>query len=66
MPRKDDLLAAKKALEDHLEVLKVTIEFEKYSESCRALRALQDECNNALRIAGSLSLEAYLHNDKRR
>lgn len=60
-----DLVAAKKLLDIHMAKLEKAIVVENYAEACSALRATQDECNNAISVAASLSLGAHLQHQRR-
>lgn len=64
--KQNDLVATTQLVQEYNEKLKEAIQLENYAEACSTLRAIQDECNYALRVAACLSLESHLHNDQRR
>lgn len=55
---KDDLIAAKKRLDIHNSKLTKAIESENFAEACSAIRAIEDECEHASRIAATLSFKS--------
>jgi hypothetical protein len=63
--KKEDLSAAMNLMNIHLAKLSKAVESESYPDACSALRAIQDECNNASRVAGNLSLRSHLDNQRR-
>lgn len=63
--QKQDLSAAMNLMNIHMAKLTKAVEANRYPEACSALRALQDECNNASKVAATLSLSSHL-NDQRR
>ncbi|OZY84849.1 hypothetical protein CBP51_16950 [Cellvibrio mixtus] len=63
--QKQDLSAAMNLMNIHMAKLTKAVESNSYPEACSALRAIQDECNNASKVAATLSLSSHL-NDQRR
>jgi len=66
--KKADLQASINLMNIHLAKLNKAIDGddENYPEACSAIRAIQDECANASRVAATLSLSAHLHSNQRR
>lgn len=60
-----DLSAAMNLMQIHMAKLTKAVETNRYPEACSALRAMQDEVNNASKVAATLSLSSHL-NDQRR
>ena len=56
--QKVDLVAAQHLLTIHTAKLTKAIEVENFAEACTAIRAIEDECANASRIAATLSYKA--------
>lgn len=63
--KKADLEASANLLNIHVAKLQKALEKNNFAEACSSIRAMQDECSNASRVAGTLSTSAYL-NDQRR
>lgn len=63
--QKQDLSAAMNLISIHMAKLSKAVESESYPDACSALRAIQDECNNASKVAGNLSLRSHLDNQRR-
>lgn len=63
--KKADLEAAANVLSIQLAKLNKALAAEDYPAACSSIRALQSECDNASRVAVTLSTSAYL-NDQRR
>lgn len=63
--QKNDLQSAMKLINIHMTRLSKAVESNSYPAACSALRAMQDECKNASKVAATLSLNSHL-NDKRR
>lgn len=64
--QKQDLSAAMNLMSIHMAKLSKAVDSSNYPDACSALRAMQDECVNASRVAGTLSLSAHLNNNQRR
>lgn len=60
-----DLVAAKKLLEIHMTKLEKAVQFNSYPDACSALRAMQEECSNASKVAVALSLNSHLTDQQR-
>jgi hypothetical protein len=56
--QKLDIEQAHRMFTLHLAKMAKSISTENYAETCTAVRAIQDECDNALRVAGVLSFKA--------
>lgn len=63
--KKADLEASANLLNIHTAKLNKALENGNYAEACSSIRAMQDECINAGRVASSLSTGSHL-NDQRR
>jgi hypothetical protein len=59
---KKNLDSARHLLQVHFAKLNKAIDSANYSECCAALRAIEDEAQNALTIATKLSLDSHLVN----
>lgn len=63
--QKHDLQSAMKLINIHMTKLNSAIESNNYPEACSALRAMQDECSNANKMAATLSLSSHLNSLRR-
>lgn len=63
--QKQDLQSAMNLMNIHMAKLTKAVEKNSYPDACSALRAMQDECTNASKVAVKLSLNSHL-NDQRR
>lgn len=54
----EDMLAAFNLLNIHTLKLGKALDVNNYAEACRAIRAIEDECANASRIAAVLSFKS--------
>lgn len=63
--QKQDLSAAMNLMNIHMAKLTKAVESNSYPEACSALRAIQDECNNASKVAATLSLSSHLNELRR-
>lgn len=63
--QKQDLSAAMNLMNIHMAKLTKAVEENHYPEACSALRAMQDECNNASKVAATLSLSSRLNVQRR-
>ena len=63
--QQQDLQAAMSLINIHMAKLTKAVESNRYPEACSALRAMQDECNNATKVAGALSLSSHLKEQRR-
>ena len=61
-----DLEASKNLMDIHLAKMQKAMDSANYPEACSAIRAMVDECNNASRVAMTLSLSSHLNNPERR
>lgn len=59
---KKDLCASRDMLQVHFARLNKAIASNNYALCCAAVRAIQDECTNASRVAATLSLSDNLNN----
>jgi hypothetical protein len=64
--QQQDLQAAMNLINIHMAKLTKAVETNRYPEACSALRAMQDECTNASKVAATLSLSSHLTNTERR
>lgn len=55
---KADLVAAQNLLNIHNAKLKKAVDSENFAEACSAIRAIEDECEHASRIAATLSFKS--------
>lgn len=60
--QKSDLVAIQKVLAIHNAKLVKAIDSDNFAEACSAIRAIENECLHASRIAGALSLKNAIHN----
>lgn len=63
--QKHDLQSAMKLINIRMTKLNSAIESNNYPEACSALRAMQDECSNASKMAATLSLSSHLNSLRR-
>lgn len=63
--QKQDLSAAMNLMNIHMAKLSKAVESNSYPEACSALRAIQDECNNASKVSATLSLSSHLNEQRR-
>lgn len=63
--QKQDLQSAMNLINTHIAKLSKAMETNSYPDACSALRAMQEECTNASKVAVTLSLSSHL-NDQRR
>jgi hypothetical protein len=61
---KADLVAAQHLLAIHTAKLTKAVESDNFAEACTAIRAIEDECANASRIAATLSFKARESNNQ--
>lgn len=63
--QQQDLSAAMNLMNIHMAKLTKAVDENHYPEACSALRAMQDEINNATKVAAALSLSSHLNNQRR-
>lgn len=64
--QKQDLQSAMNLINIHMAKLSKAMEINCYPEVCSALRAMQEECTNASKVAVTLSLSSHLETPERR